>query len=104
MVAHTPNLPGEDSLGPLDSRFVDVDALPWKPTPTPGIDMKVLVKDDEIAHAMHVLHRRVGVAAEPSGAVGLAGVLAMRDRLDGAKVGTVVTGGHLTEEQIRTYL
>jgi hypothetical protein len=24
MVAHTPNLPGEDQLGPLDSRFVDV--------------------------------------------------------------------------------
>jgi anti-sigma factor ChrR (cupin superfamily) len=47
MVAHTPNLPGEDSLGPLDSRFVDVEALPWKPTPTPGIDMKVLVRDDE---------------------------------------------------------
>jgi anti-sigma factor ChrR (cupin superfamily) len=47
MVASTPHLPGQEQLRPLDSRFVDVDALPWKPTPTPGIDMKVLLKDDE---------------------------------------------------------
>jgi len=28
------------------SRYVDVDALSWKPTPTPGIDMKILLKDE----------------------------------------------------------
>src|SRR4029078_9455478 len=28
------------------SRYVDVASLPWKPTPTPGIDMKVLMQDD----------------------------------------------------------
>ncbi|WP_448658451.1 cupin domain-containing protein [Sphingomonas sp. CJ99] len=32
-----------DGLGPLASRYVDVASLPWKPTPTPGIDMKVLM-------------------------------------------------------------
>ena len=47
MAAHTPNLPGEDKLGPLDSRYVQVEQLPWKPTPTPGIDMKVLLQDEE---------------------------------------------------------
>lgn len=42
--------PGDDALAALPalaSRYVDVEALPWKPTPTPGIDMKVLVHDDE---------------------------------------------------------
>lgn len=28
------------------SRYVDVAALAWKPTPTPGIDMKILLKDE----------------------------------------------------------
>src|SRR6185437_16679916 len=32
-----------DGLGPLNSRYIDVAALPWKPTPTPGIDMKILM-------------------------------------------------------------
>jgi anti-sigma factor ChrR (cupin superfamily) len=34
-------------LGPLASRYVKVDDLPWKPTPCAGIDMKVLVEDKE---------------------------------------------------------
>lgn len=32
-----------DGLGSLDSRYIDVDSLDWKPTPTEGIDMKVLM-------------------------------------------------------------
>jgi len=46
-MAHTPGLPGEKELAPLDSRYVEVASLPWKPTPTPGIDMKVLLEDSE---------------------------------------------------------
>jgi anti-sigma factor ChrR (cupin superfamily) len=47
MTATTPFLANEDMLGPLASRYVHVDDLPWKPTPCPGIDMKVLVEDKE---------------------------------------------------------
>jgi quercetin dioxygenase-like cupin family protein len=36
-----------DGLGALQSRYIDVAALPWKPTPTPGIDMKVLMSFPE---------------------------------------------------------
>ncbi|MDA7419188.1 cupin domain-containing protein [Xenophilus arseniciresistens] len=43
----TPGLAGESELSPLDSRYVSVQALPWKPTPTPGIDMKILMEDPE---------------------------------------------------------
>jgi anti-sigma factor ChrR (cupin superfamily) len=47
MTATTPFLANEDMLGPLASRYVDVDKLPWKPTPCPGIDMKVLLEDKD---------------------------------------------------------
>lgn len=47
MAATTPFLKGEDKLAALDSRYVDVADLPWKPTPTPGIDMKTLLEDKE---------------------------------------------------------
>ncbi len=47
MAATTPNLPGIDKLGALASRYVNVDALPWKPTHWAGIDMKILLEDPE---------------------------------------------------------
>lgn len=46
-MAVTPFLPNADKLGPLDSVNVDVEALPWKATPTPGIDMKILMEEPE---------------------------------------------------------
>jgi anti-sigma factor ChrR (cupin superfamily) len=42
----TPNLEGQENLEPLASRYVDVESLPWTPTETEGIDMKVLMKDE----------------------------------------------------------
>jgi anti-sigma factor ChrR (cupin superfamily) len=47
MTAHTPFLAGEKDLAALASRYVPVESLPWKPTPTPGIDMKILLQDKE---------------------------------------------------------
>ena len=46
MPAVTPFHPGHDALGADASRYVDVASLPWKPTPTPGIEMKVLMQDE----------------------------------------------------------
>ncbi|OUM00143.1 cupin domain-containing protein [Variovorax sp. JS1663] len=46
MTAFTPFHPRHDGLGADASRYVDVASLPWKPTPTPGIEMKVLMQDD----------------------------------------------------------
>jgi anti-sigma factor ChrR (cupin superfamily) len=43
--ASTPGMKGQDKLTALASRYVDVDELPWKPTPCAGIEMKVLVED-----------------------------------------------------------
>jgi anti-sigma factor ChrR (cupin superfamily) len=47
MAAQTPFLESEAKLDALASRYVNVDSLPWKPTPTPGIDMKILLQDKE---------------------------------------------------------
>jgi len=47
MTATTPFLNKAETLGPLASRYVEVESLPWKPTPCPGIDMKVLLEDPE---------------------------------------------------------
>ena len=47
MTATTPFLTNEDMLGPLASRYVDVDSLPWKPTPCAGIEMKILLEDKQ---------------------------------------------------------
>jgi anti-sigma factor ChrR (cupin superfamily) len=43
----TPHLAHEPTLGPLDSRYVNPDELPWKPTPSKGIEMKILMQDKQ---------------------------------------------------------
>src|SRR5258706_17548 len=47
MTATTPFLQRAEKLGPLASRYVEVESLPWKPTPCPGIDRKVRLEDPE---------------------------------------------------------
>lgn len=47
MAAITPDASGHDKLGPLASRYVDVAELPWQATKYPGIEMKVLMKDED---------------------------------------------------------
>ncbi|KWT65709.1 MULTISPECIES: cupin domain-containing protein [unclassified Variovorax] len=46
MAAFTPFHPHHEKLADDASRYVDVASIPWKPTPTPGIDMKVLMQDE----------------------------------------------------------
>ena len=47
MTAHTPKAANHGTLAPLASRYVDVAAIPWEPTPYPGVEWKVLLKDEE---------------------------------------------------------
>ena len=47
MAVVTPLFKHHDQLPDLASRFVEVDELPWKPTPCEGIDMKILMQDEE---------------------------------------------------------
>jgi threonine dehydratase len=68
------------------------------------IDDFVLVPDDVTLAAMRLLHRKAGVVAEPSGAVGLGAVLQEREQFLGKSVGTVICGGNLTPEQMGLWL
>lgn len=46
MTATTPDLSSQHAeLSALASRFIDVESLPWRDTPSPKIRMKVLLED-----------------------------------------------------------
>ena len=47
MTACTPDWKDEGGLKPRASRYVKMDALPWRPTPFPGIEIKVLMEDKD---------------------------------------------------------
>lgn len=48
MTTRTPGLEqAHQVLAALSSRYVDVDRLPWKPSPFPGVEIKVLMEDPE---------------------------------------------------------
>lgn len=48
VAATRPHTPGFDDTGlaPMSTRYVDTDALPWIDTVYPGIEMKILFKDE----------------------------------------------------------
>ena len=59
-----------------------------------GASRIVAVDDDDTREAMRVLHRCTHSAAEPAGAIALAGALAERERLAGRRVAVVQSGGN----------
>jgi anti-sigma factor ChrR (cupin superfamily) len=46
VTATTPNYDFGKVLGPMQSRSVEVDKLPWVPSGHKGIDIKILMKDE----------------------------------------------------------
>lgn len=87
-----------DGIGirvPVPEALADLEGL---------VDEFVLVPDDLTLRAMRLLHQHAGLVAEPSGAVGLAGIMQLGEGFAGKTVGTIVCGGNLTPEQMRTWL
>ena len=68
------------------------------------IDDAVLVAEDSIVRGMRLLHRHAGIVAEPAGAVGVAALLEYPERFRDGVVATIVGGGNLTPEQMRSWL
>src|SRR5258706_7185494 len=68
------------------------------------VDDVILVTDDEILDAMRLVHRNAGLVVEPAGAAGIAAVTKRRKELAGKRVAVVLTGGNVTDEQIRMWL
>lgn len=68
------------------------------------IDDIVLVEDNGLIEGMRVAHRHLGLVLEPSGAAGIATLLANASRFRGRTVATVLCGGNLTPEQMSAWL
>ena len=68
------------------------------------VDDTVRVGDDEILAAMKVLMSEAGLVVEPAGAAGLAAASNLRAQLNGRRVAVIITGGNITDEQIRRWL
>ena len=47
MTAMTPHVPEHAVLASLASRYVNVSALPWVPTRFQGVDLKILIEDQQ---------------------------------------------------------
>lgn len=66
-----------------------------------GLTDFITVTDAQIADALRLLLRTTHTLVEGAGATGLAGMLALRERLAGQRVGVVVSGGNIDDETLR---
>ena len=67
-------------------------------------DDTLLVSEPAILKAMRLILLHAGLAAEPSGAVGIAALLEQPEMFRGKTVATIICGGNLTEEQVNKWL
>jgi len=66
-----------------------------------GLADFITVTDAQIANALRLLLRTTHTLVEGAGATGLAGMLALKDRLAGQRIGVVVSGGNIDDETLR---
>ena len=59
------------------------------------VDDLWLVSESEILPAVNTLMKYESILVEPSAAIGLAGLVAHRNILEGEKVAMIITGAHL---------
>jgi threonine dehydratase len=68
------------------------------------VDEVMLVSEDEIVAAMRLLFTEAALVVEPAAAVGIAAISRRASELSGQRVATPITGGNVTEDQIRQWL
>ena len=68
------------------------------------VDEVILVTDDEIIESMRWLHHDAGLIVEPAGVAGIAAAAKLRDELTGRRVAIPLTGGNVTDEQLREWI
>ncbi|MFQ5954358.1 MAG: cupin domain-containing protein [Kiloniellales bacterium] len=62
MTAVTPDASNHHGLEPLNSRFVNVDQLPWRQTQFPGVEVKILIEDKETGLTTTMLRMAPGAS------------------------------------------
>lgn len=68
------------------------------------VDDVALVDDAHIIAAMKLLFHKAGIVTEPSGAAGVAAILAHAARFKDQRVAAIICGGNITEEQFKTWI
>jgi len=68
------------------------------------IDDALLVSDNATLKAMKLLHQHLGIACEPSAAVGIAAMADNKNRWRNKKIGTIICGGNLTPDQFKNWI
>ncbi len=68
------------------------------------VDEVMLVSDGEMRSAMRAMHADAGLVVEPAGAAGVAAIARRAEEFAGKRVATVLTGGNLTQEQVRDWI
>jgi|KBSSwiStaDraftv2_1062776.scaffolds.fasta_scaffold01222_19 threonine dehydratase len=58
----------------------------------------VAVEETAMMHAMRLAHRDLGILLEPSGAAGIAAIIADPERFRGRRIATLLSGGNLSNE------
>jgi threonine dehydratase len=80
---------------PFTEALVDLTGL---------VDDILLVEDDTMVAAMRQAHQELGIVLEPAGAAAMAALLAYRERFSEKLVGTILSGGNITGQQMRQWL
>jgi anti-sigma factor ChrR (cupin superfamily) len=65
MAATTPHVPAHDALGPLESRQVTIEDVPWQPMGFPGVEHKVLIQDKETGLLTSLIRMAPGAVLPP---------------------------------------
>jgi threonine dehydratase len=68
------------------------------------VDDVMLVTDESMLEWVRHLHADAGLVIEPSGAAGLAAIAQRAHEYEGKTVATILTGGNLTEQQLKDWL
>ncbi|WP_317446982.1 threo-3-hydroxy-L-aspartate ammonia-lyase [Streptomyces collinus] len=95
---------GERVTIPVPRTIADGQALPTPGEITFGINKRLvddiaLVSDEEIVHAMRFAFERLKIVLEPSGATGLAALLAGRVRDLPSRIGVIASGGNIDAQR-----
>jgi threonine dehydratase len=68
------------------------------------VDDTLLVEDQTTLVALRLIHEHLGLVVEPSGALGIAALLAQPERFRGRFVATILCGSNLTLQQMHDWL
>ena len=69
-----------------------------------GLKEFLLVSEEEIGNAIRLLLETTRSLSEPAGAAGLAGLLQAQDRLQGKRVGIILSGANIDRATLRSVL